>query len=417
MAYADVQGRERAMVAARLRDDTWRSAVALCDLSQHDLDALAAERGGFDTRAVAEHFYDRILREPQLREIIDRNSTLDRLRDTLSAYVGSLFDGRWDDATLAARVRIGDVHDRIGLPLSAYLGACLRIDECVFDVLIERHAHEPDRLRALMMAYRRASQTDVSIVVQSFIETRDRRERELALDTARMSETLAAAAEQAHAGAQEMDTVVQQMAQQSESAAAAITRSRSASEAGVASVGGTATAVAQVDTSVERIARELEGMARSTGEIETIVTAIRRISEQTKLLSLNAAIEAAHAGEHGRGFAVVADEVRALAEQTRISLADITQLNDGSRAALTALSDATGEARRHAADASTCTEQAGVGLERIAEATDAVVSELDALGQGVRAIATSTGELNRSSEEVAETADRLARLAALELRD
>lgn len=412
MAHADGQNLASAPIAGRLADARWREAVALFDLDQADLDALAGECAALDAEAVADHFYDRILREPQLREIIERNSSVERLRSTLAGYVASLFCGEWDDDTLAARARIGDVHDRIGLPLHAYLAACLRIDEAIFDLLVERHAGDPQRLRALLRAYRRIAQTDVAIVVQSFVDRREQRERELAGDTATMSETLAAAAEQAHAGAQEMDVVVQRMALQSDSAREAIARSRAASEEGVASVEGTAAAVAQLDESVERIARELEGMASSTGQIETIVTAIRRISEQTKLLSLNAAIEAAHAGEHGRGFAVVADEVRALAEQTRISLADITRLNDGSRAALTALSDATTEARGHAEEAGERTGQAGTGLAAIAEATDAVVAELRALGDGVRAIASSTRELTRSSEEVAATADRLARLAA-----
>ncbi len=134
-----------------------------------------------------------------------------------------------------------------------------------------------------------------------------------------------------------------------------------------------------VDTSQD-LSRDVEQAAQVVDELESevqsisgVLEVIRSIAEQTNLLALNAAIEAARAGEQGRGFAVVADEVRSLASRTQESTEEIQskieRLTRGSQQAVEVM----GEGRRKAEEGLQQVRQAGEALERIAEAVDGML--------------------------------------------
>ena len=134
--------------------------------------------------------------------------------------------------------------------------------------------------------------------------------------------------------------------------------------------------IKNVAEEVERATAVVSGLGERSQKIESVLDVIRGISEQTNLLALNAAIEAARAGEQGRGFAVVADEVRSLAARTYDSISEIQemidQLQSGAADAVEAIQDA-----HRIADASVApAEQAGESLNQITK-TMADISQLN----------------------------------------
>jgi methyl-accepting chemotaxis protein len=225
----------------------------------------------------------------------------------------------------------------------------------------------------------------------------------VALESAQRAERQSSETTQIATAIEEMSQAVTEVARNSEATSGLATKTVEVAAEGRRVVSKVIDGMGRIEQTVREAGSVVAALGKSSGQIGEIVGIINDIADQTNLLALNAAIEAARAGEAGRGFAVVADEVRKLAEHTTNATKQIRQVIETIKADTAIAVSSMESGTKEVAQWAQLTHSAGKAL-------DDIVDMVRQVGQKINEIAIAAAQQSATTDEIARNTDSVSRL-------
>ncbi|MGG0657291.1 methyl-accepting chemotaxis protein [Rummeliibacillus pycnus] len=285
---------------------------------------------------ILDGFYSYLISFPGFREIIEKHSSVEKLKITFDKHFRSLFEDQLDLQYIFNRRKIAYTHAKIGVLPDWMISAYTLINQIIIPLIIENYGRNRKKMMDVLLAYETLVSIDQQLIVETYIEIQagsivnglgeiiafntqlDQIKNLIQFQEMQKRDVISANSlmEQLDASIEEVSASIVDVSNDTQSSLEELSK-------GIQSLRNVNELMRTTDQGQESIKENVRELENRVNNVTNLMEFIKGIAEQTNLLALNASIEAARAGEAGKGFAVVAEEVRKLADNTKSSVQSI----------------------------------------------------------------------------------------------
>ncbi|KAB2335938.1 globin-coupled sensor protein [Bacillus mesophilum] len=367
---------------------------------------------------IVDEFYEKVEKEPLLAQIIQQHSSIKRLKVTLQRHIFEMFNGIVDENYINMRRRIANMHVKIQLPTKWYLGAFQNLLISIMNV-VEENVSDKEEIFIKMKAVTKIFNLEQQVVLEAYddeirrIQAEADKEKQILVDNVtNSSHNLAAISQDTqvsfHLLHQQSDYIVQVAQQGSELSTIAENRA----ELGSSQLEQQNENMVNIEIAVSKISKDIEILLGISKQMQGIVGMVTGIADQTNLLSLNAAIEAARAGQHGLGFSVVAGEVRKLSDETKKSVLEVSTLINSINSQMNLLNNSLADIRHSVKEGHQGMEQTKHHFTEILTTMNETMKQNNIIENEVSQFTKVLANIGNAFDEVAASADKLSAIAS-----
>jgi len=376
--------------------------------------------------SITDNFYAKLLKVGEIEKFINKYSSIDKLKMTFRKFLPLLYEIHITPEHMDKIYKIGQVHNRIQLPVSWFLLSVGALKQTILPYVFQAYTSDTNHLYKVIIAFNQITDYMEAVVMEEFvqrysialtekIEVEEKlleQQKAILVNIEDSSHTLAAAAQETTASTEQMAEAVGRIKVAATEVKNESNQTRLTAIDGEKSIHQTVAELELLSSATTDVQKKIEVLNVTSQSVFNIIETITSIAAQTNLLALNAAIEAARAGDVGRGFAVVADEVRKLAEQSADSAHQIADLIEKNSASTNEVVTSMTEQISMMGKVGASVKISATQMMEISTSTNKNYQHIDHIDHSLENLSQTAQEIEKASEDVTKSATDLADMFA-----